>query len=84
MAGTRLFGKNHLRGITWEVRKGEQSFLCMTHLPNIFLNGYQAMEDTRKTDRGTYGGQSTMLYYVLSFVLTLHFSYEFALTYPKW
>ena len=26
-----MFGKTNQRGITWKLRKGEQSFLCMTH-----------------------------------------------------
>ena len=40
-----MFGKLNQRGITWHIRKGEQSFLCATHccdliqIPNIFLMG---------------------------------------------
>ena len=26
-----MFGKNNQRGITWKMRKREQSFLCLTH-----------------------------------------------------
>ena len=26
-----MVGKNNQRGITWKIRKREQSFLCVTH-----------------------------------------------------
>ena len=28
-------GKINQRGITWKLRKGEQSFLCTTHSPDL-------------------------------------------------
>ena len=31
MDPTRIFGKINQRGITWKIRKGEQSFLCETY-----------------------------------------------------
>ena len=30
MAHTRMFGKNNQRGITWKLKKEEQSFSCAT------------------------------------------------------
>ena len=30
-----MFGKINQRGITWKIRKGEQSFLCMTHFRDL-------------------------------------------------
>ena len=54
---TRMFGKISQRGITWKLRKGEQSFLCVTllrdliHIPiklhEDIPNGYWVMECTR-------------------------------------
>ena len=31
MEPTRIFGKINQRCITWKIRNGEQSFLCVTH-----------------------------------------------------
>ena len=57
MARTRMFGKINQRGITWKIRKGEQSFLCVTHhydlihspikLHESIPNGYRVMLRTR-------------------------------------
>ena len=33
----RTVGKINQRGITWKIRKGEQSFLCGTHHPDLHL-----------------------------------------------
>ena len=30
-----MFGKINQRGITWKIRKWEQSFLCTTHHPDL-------------------------------------------------
>ena len=30
-----MFGKINRRGITWKIRKGVQSFLCVTHRCDI-------------------------------------------------
>ena len=30
-----MFGEINQRGITWKIRKGEQSFFCMTHHPDL-------------------------------------------------
>ena len=35
MVRTRMFGENNERGITWKLRKGEQSFLCVTCRPDL-------------------------------------------------
>ena len=52
--------KNNKSGITWKLRKGEQSLLCETHPPDLIHNliklhediliGYRVMERTQ-TDR---------------------------------
>ena len=57
MERTRMFGKINQRGITWKLRKGEQSFLCATGRPDqIYIpiklhedirNCYSIMEHTR-------------------------------------
>ena len=56
MARSR-FWKINQRGITWKLGKGEQSFLCATHRPDLkhipiklhedILNCYRIMERTR-------------------------------------
>ena len=68
-----MFGKINQRGITWKLRKGEQSFLCMTCHPDLIqipiklheyiLNSYLIMELTRMftdgwTDARTDGQQN--------------------------
>ena len=65
MVCTRMFGKkNNQRDITWTLRKGDQSFLCATHHPDLIhipiklhediLNSYRVMELTRMfTDKPT-------------------------------
>ena len=54
---TRMFGKMNQKDITWKIRMGEQSFLCMTHCPDLIHipiklhedipNGYWVMAHTR-------------------------------------
>ena len=52
MARTRMFGKNNQRGITWKLSKGEQSFLCATHRPDLLHIPIKLHEDIMKS----YGG----------------------------
>ena len=50
-----MFGKNNQRGITWKLRKGEQSFLCASHrcdlihipieLHEVIPNGYWRVQE---------------------------------------
>ena len=64
-----MFGKINQRGITWKIRKKEQSFLCTTHrrdLIHILIklhedipNSYRVMSHTRileKLIKGAYLG----------------------------
>ena len=30
-----MFGKNNQKGMTWKLRKGEQTFLCATHCRDL-------------------------------------------------
>ena len=48
MSGTRILEKINQRGITWKLRKGEQSFLCVKHRPDLIhipikLYGYSEL-----------------------------------------
>ena len=43
--GTRRYGKNNQRDITWKLRKGEQSFLCATHHPDLIHIPIKLPED---------------------------------------
>ena len=45
MEPTRIFGKNNQRGITWEIRKGDQSFLCVTHHGDLIRIPIKLHED---------------------------------------
>ena len=39
-------GKKLIKGgITWQLRKGEQSFLCATHHPDLIHNSIKLHED---------------------------------------
>ena len=48
MERTRTFGKINQRGITWKIRKGEQSFLCMTHSHDLIHVPIKLHEDIPK------------------------------------
>ena len=64
MKCTRMFGKINQMGITWKIRKGEQSFLCMTHrcdlihipikLHDDIPNSYWAYKNVWKIKRLNY------------------------------
>ena len=46
MMGTRIFGKkNNQRDMTWKLRKGDQSFLCATHHPDLIHIPIKLYED---------------------------------------
>ena len=40
-----MFGKNYQKGITLKLRKRGQSFLCMTHHPDLILILVKLYED---------------------------------------
>ena len=40
-----MFGKINQRGITWKLRKGEQSFLCATHRRDLIYIPIKLHED---------------------------------------
>ena len=43
-----MFGKINQRGITWKLRKGEQSILCETSRPNLIHIPIKLYEDILK------------------------------------
>ena len=45
MSMLRILEKNNQRGITWKLRKGEQSFLCMTHRHDLICIPIKLHED---------------------------------------
>ena len=40
-----MFGKIYQEGITWKIRKGEQSILCATHRPDLIHIPIKLHED---------------------------------------
>ena len=45
MLRTRILEKINQRGKTWQLRKGEQSFLCATHRPDLIHIPIKLHED---------------------------------------
>ena len=40
-----MFGKINQKSITWKIRKGEQSFLCTAHCPDLIHIPIKLHED---------------------------------------